>query len=78
MPSTALRRPARDQLTDAILYVNALELRCMKQLEDDSNLPLPPFLHGKMGERFLIRLEGSDRYSVIHLGLIKIVSISPI
>ena len=42
---------ARDQLTDAILYVSALELRCAKQLEDDSNLPLPPFLHGKMGER---------------------------
>ena len=34
-----------------------------------------PFLHGK---RFLICLEGSGRYSVIHLGLIKIVSISPI
>ncbi len=51
IPSTTLRRPARDQLTDAILYVSALELRCAKQLEDDSNLPLPPFLHGKMGER---------------------------
>lgn len=47
----------RNQLTDAILYANALELRCAKQLEDDGNPPLPPFLHGKIGERFLIRLK---------------------
>lgn len=63
----------RDQLTDAILYVNALDLHCVKRLEADSHPPLPPFLQGEFGARFLIRLEGGDRYSVTHLGLTKIV-----
>ena len=63
----------RDQLTDAILYVNALELHCVKRLEADSHPPLPPFLQGEFGSRLLIRLEGGDRYSVTHLGLTEIV-----
>ncbi len=60
----------RDQLTDAILYVNALELRCTKRLADDSN---PPFLQGEIGTRLLIRLEGGGRYSVTPLGLTELV-----
>lgn len=60
----------RDQLTDAILYVNALELRCMKRLEADGT---PPFLQGEIGTRLLIRLEGGGRYSVTPLGLTELV-----
>jgi prophage antirepressor-like protein len=60
----------RDQLTDAILYVNAMELRCAKRLADDSN---PPFLQGEIGTRLLIRLEGGGRYSVTPLGLTELV-----
>ncbi|MCB1794723.1 MAG: ORF6C domain-containing protein [Candidatus Competibacteraceae bacterium] len=63
----------REQLTDAILYVNALELHCVKRLEADSHPPLPPFLQGEFGSRLLIRLEGGDRYSVTHMGLTEIV-----
>lgn len=63
----------RDQLTDAILYVNALELHCVQRLEANSHPPLPPFLQGEFGSRLLIRLEGGDRYSVTHLGLTEIV-----
>jgi prophage antirepressor-like protein len=60
----------RDQLTDAILYVNALELHCVKRLEADGN---PPFLQGEIGTRLLIRLEGGGRYSVTPLGLTELV-----
>ncbi|HMQ13795.1 MAG TPA: ORF6C domain-containing protein [Candidatus Competibacter phosphatis] len=63
----------RDQLTDAILYVNALNLHCLKRLAGDSHPPLPPFLQGEFGLRLLIRLEGGDRYSVTHLGITEIV-----
>lgn len=63
----------RDQLTDAILYVNALELHCVQRLEADRHPPLLPFLQGEFGSRLLIRLEGGDRYSVTHLGLTEIV-----
>ena len=64
----------RDQLTDAILYVNALELHCTKRLEADRHPPLPPFLQGEFGSRLLIHLEGGDRYSVTHLGITEIVA----
>ena len=60
----------RDQLTDAILYVNALELHCVKRLAADGN---PPFLQGEIGTRLLIRLEGGGRYSVTPLGLTELV-----
>ena len=60
----------RDQLTDAILYVNALELHCVKRLEADGT---PPFLQGEIGTRLLIRLEGGGRYSVTPLGLTELV-----
>jgi len=61
----------REQLTDAILYVNAMELRCAQKLAEEGALP---FLQGKMGERFLIRIEGQGRYSVVHLGVTEIVT----
>lgn len=59
----------RDQLTDAILYVNAMDLRCAKQLADDSNPPLPLFQHGEFGVWYLIRLGGRwplQRYPLGH------------
>jgi prophage antirepressor-like protein len=60
----------REHLTDAILYVNALELHCVKRLEADGT---PPFLQGEIGTRLLIRLEGGGRYSVTPLGLTELV-----
>ena len=41
--------------------------------DDPRRNPPPPLLEGKMGERFLIRLDGGGRYSVISLGVTEIV-----
>lgn len=60
----------RDQLTDAILYINAMELRGVKRLPGDN---APPFLQGEFGARFLIQLEGGGRYSVTPIAVTEIV-----
>lgn len=60
----------REHLTDAILYVNAMELRCTKRLEGNGN---PPFLQGEIGTRVLVRLEGGGRYSVTPLAITETV-----
>jgi len=63
-----------EQFTEVLSLVARLPLEGELLKSDDPcrNPPLP-FLQGKMGERFLIRLDGGGRYSVIPLGITEIV-----
>jgi len=63
-----------EQFTEVLSLVARLPLEEeLLKADDPCRNPPLPFLQGKMGERFLIRLDGGGRYSVIPLGITEIV-----